>query len=144
MTQIQILITCDPELMPVMGNPGDAGYDLKSSVDTQIQPRERALVQTGVRIAIPNGYVGLVHPRSGLAVKYGITVLNSPGTIDSGYRGEIMVPLINHSDTSFVINRGDRIAQIIFQAYEEVSFVQVAELPGTLRGNQGFGSTGVN
>ena len=143
MTQIQILITCDPDLMPVMGNPGDAGYDLKSSVDTQIQPRERALVQTGVRIAIPNGYVGLVHPRSGLAVKYGITVLNSPGTIDSGYRGEIMVPLINHSDTEFVIKRGDRIAQIIFQAYEEVDFIQVTDLPGTLRGNQGFGSTGV-
>ena len=130
--------------MPVMGNPGDAGYDLKSSVDTEIEPGERTLVQTGVKIAIPNGYVGLVHPRSGLAVKNGITVLNAPGTIDSGYRGEIMVPLVNHSDTKFVIKRGDRIAQIIFQSYEVASFIQIADLPGTLRGNQGFGSTGVN
>lgn len=138
-----MLITCDPELMPTIGNPGDAGYDLRSAIIAELAPGERLLVPTGVKIALPNGYVGLVHPRSGLAVKSGITVLNAPGTIDSGYRGEIMIPLINHSDESFVISRLDRIAQIIFQKFEEVKFVSVAELPESLRGTQGFGSTGV-
>lgn len=143
MEQIEVLITCDPELMPTIGNPGDAGYDLRSAINAELAPGERLLVPTGVKIALPNGYVGLVHPRSGLAVKSGITVLNAPGTIDSGYRGEIMIPLINHSDESFVISRLDRIAQIVFQKFEEVKFVSVAELPGSLRGTQGFGSTGV-
>lgn len=143
MEQIEVLITCDPELMPTIGNPGDAGYDLRSAINAELAPGERLLVPTGVKIALPNGYVGLVHPRSGLAVKSGITVLNAPGTIDSGYRGEIMIPLINHSDESFVISRLDRIAQIIFQKFEEVKFVSVAELPASLRGTQGFGSTGV-
>ncbi|MBU6144270.1 MAG: dUTP diphosphatase [Acidobacteria bacterium] len=143
MTQIEVLINSDPDLLPTIGNPGDAGYDLRAAVDIVLEPGDRALVPTGVRIAIPNGYVGLVHPRSGLAVKNGITVLNAPGTIDSGYRGEIMVPLINHSREQFSISRGDRIAQIIFQAYEQVRFIAVAELPGSQRGSQGFGSTGV-
>lgn len=143
MTQIEVLINSDPDLLPTLGNPGDAGYDLRAAVDIVLEPGDRALVPTGVRIAIPNGYVGLVHPRSGLAVKNGITVLNAPGTIDSGYRGEIMVPLINHSREQFSISRGDRIAQIIFQAYEQVRFIAVAELPGSQRGSQGFGSTGV-
>lgn len=143
MTQIEVLINSDPDLLPTLGNPGDAGYDLRAAVDVVLEPGDRALVPTGVRIAIPNGYVGLVHPRSGLAVKNGITVLNAPGTIDSGYRGEIMVPLINHSREQFSISRGDRIAQIIFQAYEQVRFIAVAELPGSQRGSQGFGSTGV-
>jgi len=143
MTQIEVLINSDPDLLPTLGNPGDAGYDLRAAVDIVLEPGDRALVPTGVRIAIPNGYVGLVHPRSGLSVKNGITVLNAPGTIDSGYRGEIMVPLINHSREQFSISRGDRIAQIIFQAYEQVRFIAVAELPGSQRGSQGFGSTGV-
>ncbi|NDC47863.1 MAG: dUTP diphosphatase [Micrococcales bacterium] len=143
MTQIEVLINSDPDLLPTLGNPGDAGYDLRAAVDIVLEAGDRALVPTGVRIAIPNGYVGLVHPRSGLAVKNGITVLNAPGTIDSGYRGEIMVPLINHSREQFSISRGDRIAQIIFQAYEQVRFITVAELPGSQRGSQGFGSTGV-
>ena len=143
MTQIEVLINSDPDLLPTLGNPGDAGYDLRAAVDIVLEPGDRALVPTGVRIAIPNGFVGLVHPRSGLAVKNGITVLNAPGTIDSGYRGEIMVPLINHSREPFSISRGDRIAQIIFQAYEQVRFIAVAELPGSQRGSQGFGSTGV-
>ena len=143
MTQIEVLINSDPDLLPTLGNPGDAGYDLRAAVDIVLEAGDRALVPTGVRIAIPNGYVGLVHPRSGLAVKNGITVLNAPGTIDSGYRGEIMVPLINHSREQFSISRGDRIAQIIFQAYEQVRFIAVAELPGSQRGSQGFGSTGV-
>lgn len=143
MTQIEVLINSDPDLLPTLGNPGDAGYDLRAAVDIALEAGDRALVPTGVRIAIPNGYVGLVHPRSGLAVKNGITVLNAPGTIDSGYRGEIMVPLINHSREQFSISRGDRIAQIIFQAFEQVRFIAVAELPGSQRGSQGFGSTGV-
>jgi len=143
MTQIEVLINSDPDLLPTLGNAGDAGYDLRAAIDIVLEPGDRALVPTGVRIAIPNGYVGLVHPRSGLAVKNGITVLNAPGTIDSGYRGEIMVPLINHSREQFSISRGDRIAQIIFQAYEQVRFIAVAELPGSQRGSQGFGSTGV-
>lgn len=144
MTQIEILITCDPELWPVMANQGDAGYDIKAAVDIDLEPGARSLVATGMHIAIPNGYVGFIHPRSGLAVKNGITVLNSPGTIDSGYRGEIKVPLVNHSNETFSVRRGDRIAQIVFQRYEEARFIQVEQLPGTLRGNQGFGSTGVN
>ncbi len=143
MAQIEILITCDPELMPTIGNPGDAGHDLRSAIDAEILPGERLLVPTGVHIAIPAGYVGFVHPRSGLAIKSGITVLNAPGTIDSGYRGEIMVPLINHSNESFKISRLDRIAQIVFQQYESPKFIPVAELPGSMRGSQGFGSTGV-
>ena len=143
MTQIQVLISAPSELIPTMGNPGDAGYDLRSAIEMNLEPGERFLVPTGVKVAIPSGYVGLVHPRSGLAIKSGITVLNAPGTIDSGYRGEIMVPLINHSTEVFEIKKGDRIAQIIFQSYEQVSFAEVSELPGSLRGDAGFGSTGV-
>ncbi len=143
MTQIEVLITAPEDLMPTMGNPGDAGYDLRSSGNFELLPGARQLITTGVKIAIPAGYVGLVHPRSGLAIKSGVTVLNTPGTIDSGYRGEIMVPLINHSDETFKISRGDRIAQIIFQRFETVRFVSVAELPGSQRGAAGFGSTGV-
>jgi dUTP pyrophosphatase len=96
-----------------------------------------------VKIAMPQGIVGLVHPRSGLAAKNGITVLNAPGTVDSGYRGEVAVTLVNHSDVDFEIKRGDRIAQIVFQKYEQVRFVEVTELPGSQRGDAGFGSTGV-
>lgn len=143
MAQIEILITADSELMPTIGNSGDAGYDLRSAIDAEIPPGQRLLVPTGVHIAIPAGFVGLVHPRSGLAIKSGITVLNSPGTIDSGYRGEIMVPLINLSNESFRISRLDRIAQIVFQQYESAKFIPVTELPGSMRGSQGFGSTGV-
>lgn len=143
MTQIQVLITADPQLVPTRGNAGDAGYDLRSSTDIELLPSQRVLVPTGVSVAIPAGYVGLVHPRSGLAINSGITVLNAPGTIDSGYRGEIMVPLINHSTETFAIKKYDRIAQIVFQAYEDVDFIEVVELPGTMRGTKGFGSTGV-
>lgn len=143
MTQIEVLITAESDLMPTIGNPGDAGYDLRSSGDIVIEPGKRALVPTGIRVAIPSGFVGLVHPRSGVAINSGVTVLNAPGTIDSGYRGEIMVPLINHSDQPFSISRGDRIAQIVFQRFESVRFVSVTELPGSHRGSQGFGSTGV-
>ena len=143
MTAIEVLIIADEDLTPTMGNPGDAGYDLRSSIELTLKAHERALIPTSVKIAMPQGIVGLVHPRSGLAAKSGITVLNAPGTVDSGYRGEVAVTLINHSDVDFEIKRGDRIAQIVFQKYEQVRFVQVTQLPGSQRGDAGFGSTGV-
>lgn len=143
MTQIEVLIVGPEELIPTMGNPGDAGYDLRSAIDVVIPAGERTLIPTGIKIALPAGYVGLVHPRSGLAAKHGITVLNAPGTIDSGYRGEVAVTLINHSAEDFKVARLDRIAQLILQRYEQAVFVQVSDLPETQRGEQGFGSTGV-
>jgi len=143
MTNFEVLIKCEPELMPTMGNPGDAGYDLRSADSATVPARSRTTINTGVAIALPAGYVALVHPRSGLAAKHGITVLNAPGTVDAGYRGEILITLVNHSDVDFEIVKGDRVAQILFQKFESVSFVQVTELPGSQRGNAGFGSTGV-
>lgn len=139
---LEVLIIAEPGFEPVYAKPGDAGADLRSTESLTIAARQRALVKTGVRIAIPNGYVGLVHPRSGLAAKNGITVLNTPGTIDAGYRGELMVTLYNSSDEDFQISRGDRIAQILFQAVEQASFHRVAELPESARGETGFGSSG--
>jgi dUTP pyrophosphatase len=143
MTNLEVLIKCDPELMPTIGNPGDAGYDLRSSEEATVPARSRRTINTGVAIALPAGYVALVHPRSGLAAKHGITVLNAPGTVDAGYRGEILITLVNHSDEDFLITKGDRVAQILFQKFESARFVPVAELPGSQRGNSGFGSTGV-
>jgi len=105
---------------------------------------QRALVKTGIKIAMPDGYVGLVHPRSGLAAKYGITVLNTPGTVDAGYRGEIMVTLLNTSAEDFPIAVGDRIAQLVFQKVEHANFIAVSELPESTRGETGFGSSGKN
>ncbi|MEY4366663.1 MAG: hypothetical protein RLZ28_78 [Actinomycetota bacterium] len=142
MKTLPILIVADPSFVPTYSHSGDAGADLKSS-ETKILPaRARANFLTGVSIAIPNGYVGLVHPRSGLASKHGITVLNAPGTVDAGYRGEIAVTLFNSSDEDFQITQGDRIAQIVFQQVERADFVNVETLPGTERGSGGFGSTG--
>jgi dUTP pyrophosphatase len=143
MTNFEVLIKCDPELMPTIGNPGDAGYDLRSASDATVAARSRTTVNTGVSIALPQGYVALVHPRSGLAAKHGITVLNAPGTVDAGYRGEMLITLVNHSDEDFHIARGDRVAQVLFQKFESATFVQVSELPGSQRGTAGFGSTGV-
>jgi dUTP pyrophosphatase len=144
MTSFEVLIKCDPEQMPTRANPGDAGLDLRSAESTVVPARSRATVNSGVSIAMPDGYVCLVHPRSGLAAKNGITVLNAPGTVDAGYRGEILVTLVNHSDEDFVVEKGDRIAQLIFQKFEFPMFVAVSELPNSLRGNSGFGSTGVS
>lgn len=140
--QIQIL---DTELeIPRYAKDGDAGVDLRSTEKLTLEPGQRALVKTGIAIALPAGYVGLVHPRSGLAVKHGITVVNAPGTIDSGYRGEIMVCLLNTDRSeSFSIERGDRIAQLIIQKYEHANFRQVEELEISARGSTGFGSSGV-
>ena len=144
MTDFDVLISCTDELKPTKGNPGDAGFDVRSSIDVTIAPGERRLVPTGISIAMPNGYVCLVHPRSGLALKSGITVLNAPGTVDAGYRGEIQVTLINHSNEVFEVKRLDRIAQLVFQKFEEPRFVLVEQLPESQRGSSGFGSTGVN
>lgn len=143
MTSFEVLISCEPELMPTIGNPGDAGYDLRSADSAVIPARSRHTINTGVSIALPAGYVALVHPRSGLAAKHGITVLNAPGTVDAGYRGQILITFVNHSDEDFQITRGDRVAQMLFQKFESARFVSVEELPGSQRGNAGFGSTGV-
>jgi dUTP pyrophosphatase len=134
----------DPGLpLPAYAHPGDAGADLVAAEEVQLAPGERKQVRTGIAIALPEGYVGLVHPRSGLAVRLGVTVLNAPGTVDAGYRGEILVNLINHDPvTPVVITRGDRIAQLIVQRVEQAVFRPVDELPETARGTGGHGSTG--
>jgi dUTP pyrophosphatase len=134
----------DPELpLPAYAHPGDAGADLVAAADVELPPGGRALVPTGVAIALPEGYVGLVHPRSGLAARLGVTVLNAPGTVDAGYRGEILVNLINHDrDVPAKISRGDRIAQLVVQRVERADFQPVAELPASRRGAGGHGSTG--
>jgi dUTP pyrophosphatase len=142
---LQVLFTrLDPDVaLPKYAHPGDAGADICSSVDMVLMPGQRAAVPTGLAIAFPEGYVALAHPRSGLALKNGIGMVNAPGTIDAGYRGELKVLLINHSDTPFEIKRGDRIAQLVFQKVENATFQEVAELPESVRGDGGFGSTGV-
>jgi dUTP pyrophosphatase len=142
MSEVRVLITAPEGFEPHYAKPGDAGADLRSSVSVTVPARSRLLVPTGVCIALPDGYVGLVHPRSGLAVKHGITVLNTPGTIDAGYRGEIMVILYNSSDADFEIAIGDRIAQLLIQQVEKAVFVAVEKLPASDRGETGFGSSG--
>ena len=134
----------DPGLpLPAYAHAGDAGADLVAAEDVELAPGERALVRTGVAIALPEGYVGLVHPRSGLANRLGVTVLNAPGTVDAGYRGEILVNLVNHDRViTAKISRGDRIAQLVIQRVERADFVVVDELPDTARGAGGHGSTG--
>ena len=147
MTPVNVHIKLlDPELpAPAYAKPGDDGADLRSRVDFELEPGERALVPTGVAIALPEGYVGLVHPRSGLATKNGITIVNAPGTVDSGYRGELMVTLLNTDKTkSFHVQRGDRIAQLVIQKYEHATFTVVDELEQTERGSSGFGSSGIH
>jgi dUTP pyrophosphatase len=147
MSQVQVLITrLDPDLpLPRYAKPGDAGADIVSRIDITLAPGERALVPTGIAIALPDGYVALVHPRSGLAIKHGVTMVNSPGTVDAGYRGELQVILINHDRSeSISFKRGDRIAQLVIQQVERAEFVEVSDLPGSGRGTGGFGSTGVH
>ena len=121
----------------------DAGADLRATTTVTLAPGERALVPTGVAVAIPTGYAGFLHPRSGLAVRHGLSIVNAPGTIDAGYRGEIQVPLVNHDrDETIVVRRGDRIAQLVVQPVTRVVFDVVDELPDSTRGAGGFGSTG--
>ena len=134
----------DPELPPpAYAHPGDAGADLLTSVDVTLAPGERALVPTGIAIALPHGYVALVHPRSGLAARHGLSIVNTPGTVDAGYRGEIKVLLINLDPREpIVLRRGDRIAQLVIQRVETARFLEVEVLPGSVRGTGGYGSTG--
>ncbi|MFL6089287.1 MAG: dUTP diphosphatase [Aeromicrobium sp.] len=142
---VDVLLTrLDPDMPPpAYSQPGDAGADLRSRIDITLAPGERAMVPTGMAIALPDGYAAFVHPRSGLAIKQGLSMVNTPGTIDSGYRGEISVLLINHDrETPIDIQRGDRIAQLVIQKVEHAAFVEAAELPDSSRGSGGFGSTG--
>ncbi len=128
---------------PAYAHPGDAGADLHSTVDITLAPGERALVPTGVSIALPSGFVALVHPRSGLAARHGLSIVNTPGTVDAGYRGEIKVLLVNHDRSEPVsLERGDRIAQLVIQRFERARFVEVDALPESVRGAGGYGSTG--
>jgi dUTP pyrophosphatase len=145
MSSVQVLITrLDPDLpLPRYAKGGDAGADIVSRIDITLAPGERALVPTGIAIALPDGYVALVHPRSGLAIKHGVTMVNAPGTVDAGYRGELQIILINHDKSESVsFKRGDRIAQLVIQKVERAEFVEVQDLPGSGRGTGGFGSTG--
>jgi len=142
---MQVLIKrLDPSVpMPSYAKGGDAGADLATRIDFTIKPGERMLIPTGISIALPNGYVALVHPRSGLAIKHGLSMVNTPGTVDAGFRGELQVILINHDLTESVsFKKGDRIAQLVIQKVERAQFVEVADLPGSERATGGFGSTG--
>lgn len=134
----------DPDLpVPAYAHPGDAGADLHAATAVVLAPGERALVPTGVALALPDGYAAFVHPRSGLALRHGLSVVNTPGTIDAGYRGEVKVLLVNHDRHEDVhIERGDRIAQLVVQRVEHVTFREVESLEDTSRGAGGYGSTG--
>ena len=138
------VVRLDADLpLPSYAHPGDAGADLHTAVDLVLEPGERAMVPTGISIALPDGYVALVHPRSGLAARHGLSIVNTPGTVDAGYRGEIKVMLINHDPVETVaLARGDRIAQLVVQRFERARFVEVGVLPDSVRGAGGYGSTG--
>jgi dUTP pyrophosphatase len=137
------VIRHDPDLpLPAYARAGDAGLDLLAAAPVTLPPGSRELVPTGVRVAIPEGYAGLVLPRSGLALRAGVTVLNAPGLIDSGYRGEIGVLLINHGAAAVTLARGERIAQLVIQPVARATLVEVRQLEGSPRGTGGFGSTG--
>ena len=134
----------DPDLpLPTRSHPGDAGLDLVAAADVDLAPGARAVVPTGMAIALPDGYAAFVHPRSGLAAKHGVTIVNAPGTVDAGYRGEIRVTLLNTDPATAVsFQRGDRIAQLVIQRVASPVFHEVDSLPGSARGESGFGSTG--
>lgn len=129
--------------LPTYAHDGDAGADLVTRVDVTLAPGERALVPTGVALALPEGYAGFVHPRSGLAARHGLGIVNAPGTVDAGYRGEIMVSLVNHDrDEPITLRRGERIAQLVVQQVTRAAFIPAAALPESVRGDGGHGSTG--
>jgi dUTP pyrophosphatase len=134
----------DPEVpLPAYAHPGDAGLDLATAADVELAPGERGAVPTGLAVAIPLGWVGLVHPRSGLARRHGVTVANAPGTIDAGYRGEVQVLLVNLGQEAVVLRRGDRVAQLLLQRVGWAQVIESDVLDDTVRGTGGFGSTGV-
>lgn len=143
--KVDVLIQrLDPELpLPAYAHAGDAGADLVAAVDVELAPGERAMVPTGMAIALPDGYAAFIHPRSGLGARLGVTIVNAPGTVDAGYRGEIKVTLLNTDLRDTVrLRRGDRIAQMVVQRVEQAVFHEVTALPGSARGDRGFGSTG--
>jgi dUTP pyrophosphatase len=138
------LTRLDPSIeLPSYAREGDAGLDLRAAHDATLEPGGRGLLGTGLAVAIPPGYAGLVLPRSGLALNQGVTVLNAPGLVDAGYRGELKVLLVNHGDKPVLVRRGDRIAQLVIQPVERAELIEVNELPTSRRGAGGFGSTGV-
>jgi dUTP diphosphatase len=143
MTEV-LIRRLDPDVpVPAYAHPGDAGADLVTTADVTLKPGERALVGTGIAIALQDGYAAFVHPRSGLAAKHGVSIVNAPGTVDAGYRGEIKVCLVNLDPAAPVtLHRGDRIAQLVIQQVEKARFVEVETLPGSARGDGGYGSTG--
>ena len=145
MSNVQVLITRLDESIPLprYAKGGDAGADIVSRIDITLKPGERALVPTGISIALPDGYAAFVHPRSGLAIKHGVTMVNAPGTVDAGFRGELQCIMINHDQhESITFKKGDRIAQLVIQKVECAEFIEVTDLPGSGRGTDGFGSTG--
>ena len=139
-----LLQRLDPDLpAPTYARDGDAGADLVTAVDVELAPGQRTTVPTGVAVALPEGWAGFVHPRSGLAARHGLTIVNAPGTVDAGYRGEIKVVLLNTDATqTLVLRRGDRIAQLVVQPVARARFDEVDQLPGSVRGAGGLGSTG--
>jgi dUTP pyrophosphatase len=143
---VEILVTRldDGIPLPTYAHPGDAGADLVTTVDVTLGPGERAMVGTGIAVALPEGYAAFVHPRSGVAHRLGVSIVNTPGTVDAGYRGEITVVLINHDVRETVtFRRGDRVAQLVVQHVEQARFTEVAQLPSSARGAGGYGSTGL-
>ncbi len=143
MTEVLITRLDDAVPLPSYAHPGDAGADLVTTHDLTLDPGERALAGTGIAIALPDGYAAFVHPRSGLAARHGVSIVNAPGTVDAGYRGEIKVCLVNLDPAEPVtLHRGDRIAQLVIQRVEKARFVEVERLPGSARGDGGYGSTG--
>ena len=143
MTEILVRRLDDGLPLPERAHPGDAGFDLRSSVDLVLAPGERATIPTGIAVAIPDGFAGLVQPRSGLAARHGVGIVNAPGLIDAGYRGEIKVIAINLDPREpFEVHRGDKIAQLVIYPIPDAKLREVDELPGSERGGAGFGSTG--
>ena len=143
MVEVPLRRMSEHAVLPAYAHPGDAGADLCTTVDVHLRPGERALVPTGVAMALPEGYVALIHPRSGLAARCGLSIVNTPGTVDAGYRGEIKVLLINLDPRDdIVLSRGDRMAQVVVQQVEQARFVEVDRLPESSRGAGGYGSTG--
>ena len=140
--EVSVQKLCEEAIIPKYAHEGDAGVDLYSRIDYELKPGERFLIPTGLKMAIPHGYEGQVRPKSGLALKSGITVLNTPGTVDAPYRGEVGVIVINHDRNSYQIKKGEKIAQMIFNEIKYANFKVVESLESTSRGEGGFGSTG--
>ncbi len=142
MVEIKVLKIKENAKVPQIAHEGDAGFDVHSTERYVLKPGERAAISSGIKLEIPFGYECQVRPRSGLALKHGISVINTPGTIDATYRGEVNIILINHGNEDYIVNEGDKVAQLIFKKLEEVNLKEVKEINQTKRGEGGFGSTG--